>query len=222
MQNKSKGMNLLLTAAIMLTFGLAHHAQSTDIDQPTVLTSNVVEGEGDGKAETFYYTFTATKGDLKVTLDAKTDYYSVIMDAALTDEDGKELLKMSAVANDTGKREVMTKHFVRETKVILRVRLPKDEHVKLLTYRIKLEGAIKIDPPATPAEITTATPVAASPSAPDAAAATIPATATATASPTSAADASTGAQPATQSTLKEKAKAKAKEQAKKILTKIID
>ena len=149
---ETKPISLILLMIVSLTFISSTRAQSTDIDNPTILTSNVVTGEGDGKAETFYYAFTAVPGDLKVTVDAKTDNYSVIMDTALTDEDGKDLLTMSTVANDTGKRDVADKHFVREQKVILRVRLPKDDHLKLLTYRIKLDGAVKIEMPPVPVE----------------------------------------------------------------------
>ena len=129
---------MLLT--VSLTFISRTSAQSTDIDQPTVLTSNIIDGEGDGTAETFYYAFIATKGDVKNTLDAKTDNCSVIMDATLTDENGKELLKISAVAKDTGKRETGTKHFIRD-------------HLKLLTYKIKLDGSVKVETPPVPTEL---------------------------------------------------------------------
>ena len=210
-QLRNYNLIMLSLAACLFTGAQQAIAQSTDIDDPTPVTSNVIDGEGDGKAETFYYSFTATKGDLKVTLDAKTDYYSVTMDAALTDEDGKELLKISSIATDTGKREVMTKHFVRETKVILRIRLPKDDHLKLLTYKIKLEGAIKIDPPPVPTEITPGEQTVETPAPTDPGAVT--------ATPPAEASQAAG-QPASALTLKEKAKAKA--QAKKILSKIID
>lgn len=205
--------SLILMIVISLTFIEAASAQSTDIDNPTPVTSNVIEGEGDGKAETFYYSFTATKGDLKVTLDAKTDYYSVTMDAALTDEDGKELLKISDVATDTGQREVMTKHFVRETKVILRIRLPKDDHLKLLTYKIKLDGAIKIDPAPVPTESIPTPATVGAPATVDPVAPTTPPAAEPAAAPE---------QTVPKTTVKDKAKAKAKTQVKKVLGTILD
>lgn len=210
---------LILLMIVSLTFISVTRAQSTDIDNPTILTANVIDGEGDGKAETFYYTFTALKGDVKVTLDAKTDNYSVIMDAALTDEDGKELLMISAVANDTGKREVGTKHFVRPQKVILRVRLPKDNRLKLLTYRVKLDGAVKVEIPVVPVEAApvdpAAQPTAVSPTDPNA---VPPPTALVTdpaATPVTDPD-------APKTSIKEKAKAKAKKEAKKVINKVID
>jgi hypothetical protein len=132
------------------------HGQSTDIDNPTILTANMIEGEGDGKAETFYYWFTALKGDVKVTVDAKSDNYSVILDVVLLDEDGGQLLRIQNVATDVGKREVATKHFVRDQKVIVRVALPKDDHLKLLNYKIKLDGSVKVETPVVPVEATPA------------------------------------------------------------------
>ncbi|MGI8638889.1 MAG: hypothetical protein ACR2MG_02930 [Pyrinomonadaceae bacterium] len=215
-------LNLILTTILSLTFGLTARAQSTDIDSPTALTSNVIEGEGDGKAETFYYSFTATKGDVKVTLDAKTDYYSVIMDVSLTDEDGKELLKISAVATDTGKREVATKHFVRDTKVILRVRLPKAENLKLLTYKIKLDGAVKVE--TSPATVET-TPTAGQTNTTQTSEQPANSTAPTADSPTTTADSpatADGEKKKTNSKLKDKLKKKVKDATKKTVKDIVD
>lgn len=215
-------LNLILAAILSLTFGLTARAQSTDIDNPTVLTANVIEGEGDGKAETFYYSFTATKGDVKITLDAKTDYYSVIMDVSLTDEDGKELLRISDVATDTGKRETATKHFVRDTKVILRVRLPKDDHLKLLTYKIKLDGAVKVETP--PAAVETTPTVQQTAPTPTTEPTTNP-TAPTTDSPTTNANSPTatdGGKKKTNTKLKDKLKKKAKAAVKKTVKDIVD
>lgn len=189
-------------------------AQSTDVDNPTALTSNVIEGEGDGKAETFYYSFTAMKGDVKVTVDAKSDNYSVILDVALLDEDGGQLLRIQNVATDIGKREVATKHFVRDQKVIVRVALPNDDHLKLLNYKIKLDGSVKVETPVVPIEATpaqtTVTPV------------TDPATATpvATPNPSDPAQpqtptaAETPAKSSTQNKIKEKIKKEVKKAVK--------
>jgi hypothetical protein len=130
---------------LSLTFVSATQAQSTDMDSPTALTSNTIEGEGDGTAETVYYSFTATKGDVKVTVDAKTDDRSTPLRVTLLDEDGKELLPIYVVAKGTGGREVGKKRFVRETKVILKIAMQDDKDVKLLSYKIKLDGAVKVE-----------------------------------------------------------------------------
>src|SRR5215218_8120024 len=106
---KFYAIHLAVMAMLCLGSALAIHAQSTDIDSPTALTSNVIDGEGDGKAETFYYSFTANKGDVKVTVDAKTDYYSTPFRVTLMDEDGNELVPIYVVAKDTSQRQVATK-----------------------------------------------------------------------------------------------------------------
>jgi len=175
-------LSLVLLMIVSLTFVITTRAQSTDIDNPTILTANVIEGEGDGKAETFYYSFTAMKGDVKVTVDAKSDNYSVILDVSLLDEDGGQLLRIQNVATDVGKREVATKHFVRDQKVIVRVALPKDDHLKLLNYKIKLDGSVKVETPAIPVESAPVAPVEPAPVTP-VEAAPVPATEPVTADP---------------------------------------
>ncbi len=143
----SNALTLVLLVILSLTFIGAASAQSADQDNPTALTTNIIEGEGDGKAETVYYSFTATKGDVKVTVDAKTDDRSTPLRVTLMDEDGKELLPLYVVAKGTGQREVGTKRFVRETKVVVRIRMDDDPQVNLLTYKIKLDGAVQVEAP---------------------------------------------------------------------------
>lgn len=147
MKNNFYAINLIIPAILALILSAETRAQSNDIDNPTVLTANVVVGEGDGKAETVYYSFTAAKGDVKITVDAKTDDRSTPLRVALLDADGKELLPIYVVAKGAGAREVGTKRFVRDTKVILKIRMDDDKDVKLLTYKIKLDGAVKFEEP---------------------------------------------------------------------------
>jgi len=219
-----------------MAFAVTSRAQSTDMDAPTALTSNVITGEGDGKGESLYYSFTAAQGDVKLTLDANTDNYSTPVEVVLLSDDGKELLQVTAVAGDKLERAVGTKHFVREQKVILRISTREDKQVKLLTYKIRLEGSLKIqtpiiapatpaapDAPATPAMVpdtpvpasaaTDSAPANAPPDVTPPAAAAIPA---AGAAPEAAVPATPAKQPSTGSKVKEKVKAKAKDSAKKV------
>ena len=218
---KFNALHLFLLMILSMTFAGAARAQSTDMDTPTALTSNVIDGEGDGKAETSYYSFTANKGDVKVTVDAKTDYYSTPFRVTLMDEDGNELVPIYVVAKDTSQRQVATKHFVRDTKVIVRVSMEKDPHVKLLTYRIKLDGAVTVDTPVAvevaPAQ--TADPAAtATPADPSTATPADPSTATpAEATPSTPTDPS-----APKTSTKAKVKAKAKKEVKKVVDGILD
>jgi hypothetical protein len=231
-------LNLVAVVVWCLMTVMAAGAQSTDMDSPTALTSNVITGEGDGKGESLYYSFIATQGDVKLTLDAKTDNYSTRVEVVFLTEDGKELLQVTAVAGDKMERVVGTKHFVREQKVILRISTREDKQVKLLTYKIRLDGSVKIqaamiapatpaapDSPAapapaivpdTPAPASAATDPAPANVAPDVtapAAAAVPVT---DAPPAAAVPATPGKQPSTGAKVKEKVKAKAKESAKKV------
>ena len=177
------------------------------MDSPTVLTASVIEGEGDGKGETVFYSFTALKGDIKITVDGKTDKYSTPLRVFLMDEDGKELLPIYVVAKDSGAREVATKHFVREQKVIVKITTQDDAQVKLLTYKIKLDGAVKVETPPVATEATQAAGQGNATMVPEQ-----PASAGST-SPTA---------PAQDQKLKDKLKTKAKDAAKSTLKKIID
>jgi hypothetical protein len=139
-------LKLLAVLVVLLGVVCAVQAQSEDIDNPTPVSGNLISGEGDGKAQTVYYSFTATPGDVKVTVDAKTDGYSTPLVVSLLDDDGKELLQVYNVAVGAGHREVKTRRFVREQKVILKISLREDAQVKLITYKIKLDGAIQSAP----------------------------------------------------------------------------
>jgi hypothetical protein len=228
-------LNLFAVVLCCLTAAVSAGAQSTDMDTPTPLTSNVINGEGDGKGESLYYSFTATQGDLKLNLDAKTDNYSTPVEVVLLTEDGKELLQVTAVAGDKMERVVGTKHFVREQNVILRISTREDKQVKLLTYKVKLDGAIKIQAPviapatpATPAAVVPDTPASAAiDPAPAAVPADVPAPATtavptADPAPAAAAPANSAKQPSTGAKVKEKVKAKAKDSAKKVVDDLLD
>lgn len=158
MKNNKKfhALNLILTAILALMLGLTAQAQSTDIDNPTPLTSNVITGENDGRAETLYYSFTATKGDVKITFDGKITDYSDLIYIDLLNEDGsEELLEISARANNAGNRTVGTKRFLSGQKVILRISIDKDALRGGLTYKIKIEGAVKLDTSSASEETTT-------------------------------------------------------------------
>ncbi|MCA1623264.1 MAG: hypothetical protein LC768_04305 [Acidobacteria bacterium] len=205
-------LNLILLMILSLTFISATQAQSTDMDSPTALGSNVIEGEGDGKGETVYYSFTATKGDVKVTVDAKTDYYSTPLRVTLMDEDGNELLPIYVVAKGAGQREVKTKRFVRDTKVILKIATQDDKDVKLLTYKIKLDGAVKVEEPMM--SLTETTPTTSEQSNPNSSTEQTP-SADSSAAPTD--DKETK-----KMTLKDKIKKKVKKEAKKVVDNNLD
>ena len=137
---------VVIVLAILALANFSASAQSTDIDNPTAMTSTTIEGAGDGKGETVYYSFDAMKGDVKITVDAKTDYYSTPVQVTLLDENAKELLPIYVVAKGESQREVRTRYFVRDQKVIVRISTRDDSAVKLLNYKVRVEGSVIFTP----------------------------------------------------------------------------
>jgi len=137
---------VVIAFALLALANFSASAQSTDIDNPTAMTSTTIEGAGDGKGETVYYSFDAMKGDVKITVDAKTDYYSTPVQVTLLDENAKELLPIYVVAKGESQREVRTRYFVRDQKVIVRISTRDDSAVKLLNYKVRVEGSVIFTP----------------------------------------------------------------------------
>lgn len=139
-----RGLPIIFAATLLLVVASAASvsAQSSDPDSPTQMTSNVIEGEGDGKAAVYYYKFAAGPGDVKVTVDGKTDGYSSPLNVELLDEDSKPLESIYVVAVKEGKREVKKFRLIRQQRVIMKISMRDDRDIKLLTYKIKLEGEV--------------------------------------------------------------------------------
>jgi hypothetical protein len=137
-----KNSNLLKAftlMAICLGFTAALRAQTSSIDKPIKIEQNVIEAEGDGKAETLYYYIDVNKGTLKVVVDAKTDDRSTPLRVTLMDEDGKELLPIYVVATGSGKRETASRKLVKGMRVVIKIATQDDPQVNHLTYKIRLQ-----------------------------------------------------------------------------------
>ena len=134
-------------AALALSAAALASAQepSTDRRNPTPLASNTVEGKYDGEATVHYYRFVANKGEVKTTLSAKTQRYSVNVDVELLDENYRQLEKLWVTANEAGRTETNSHRFVRRQPVILKVSMPADKDIKHLKYEIELAGAVEFD-----------------------------------------------------------------------------
>jgi hypothetical protein len=148
------------SALLALVCAAAALAQepSTDRRNPTPLTSNTVEGEYDGEAAVHYYRFVAGKGDVKTTLTAKTQRYSVNVEVELLDENYRQLEKLWVTANESGRTQTNTHRFVRRQPVILKVSLPADNDIKHLKYEIELAGAVEFGDAAAAGSGATTTP----------------------------------------------------------------
>lgn len=153
-------MRILNASAIVLLFAFSAApavAQSGDPDNPATLPSNVIEGKvAPRKATVSYYRFTAGPGDLKVTADSSTDYYSLPFTIELLSaSDSDSIGKLSVTAGDTSKRVVQTFTLNDRRPVLLKIATPEDKTVEWLKYKLRLDGPVELAA-AVPAVPTTA------------------------------------------------------------------
>ena len=132
---------------VFVLFNAATFAQSTDIDNPTVVTQSVVQGKHPGNTEedvVYYYTFTAGPGVLKVTTDQKS--VGIIGNPnliwELTDGNFNAIESDDLYGVTTLDRKVKEIKLTKKQKVILRVEL--DEDVQY--FKFQFTGAVAFTP----------------------------------------------------------------------------
>jgi hypothetical protein len=120
-------------------------AASTNRDKPTWLTTNEIRGSGVGEDISYYYTFNAGPGVVKVTVDGKAKGGGQGPHIEISDLDAKELLDV--LINYPGQfeqRAVERFQLGRRQQVILRILLSS----RTTDYVVRLEGAIDLTPTA--------------------------------------------------------------------------
>lgn len=136
---------ILFVMATAVSFAQAQDTPSTDRDNPTPFTSNVVTGDGvDDKTE-YYYSFNAGPGEITITLDVKAEKGTAVSSVDLALFDAKSRKLMSTYANPdhgSSKRAVETVK-VRGTQTLL-LEVTVSQGVD--NFKIKLDGAVKTDP----------------------------------------------------------------------------
>lgn len=117
---------------------------STNIDKPTLLTSNEIRGNGVGEDISYYYTFNAGPGTVKVTVDGKNKPGGLTnaVGVEISDLDAKRLLYIHMGNTTIDKRKVERFQLGRRQQVIMRILL--DELT--LDYMVRLEGPIDFSP----------------------------------------------------------------------------
>jgi hypothetical protein len=117
---------------------------STNIDKPTLLTSNEIRGNGVGENISYYYTFNAGPGTVKVTVDGKNKPggFANAVGVEISDLDAKKLLFISIGNTTIDKRKVEPFQLGRRQQVIMRILLVKST----LDYMVRLEGPIDFSP----------------------------------------------------------------------------
>jgi len=117
---------------------------STNIDKPTLLTSNEILGNGVGEDISYYYTFNGGPGVVKVTVDGKnkSDVWANAIRVKISDLDAKELLSISMGNTTIDQRKVERFQLGRRQQVIMRILL----HKSTVDYMVRLEGPIDFSP----------------------------------------------------------------------------
>lgn len=136
-------MAILSVMAIFTSLAVAQDLPSTDRDNPTPFTSNVVTGDGVDEKTEYFYSFVGGPGEVNVSLDVKAEKGVAVssVDIALFDAKSKKL--MSTYANpDHGS----SKHAVETVKVKGTQTLLLEVTVSpgVDTFKIKVDGAVTI------------------------------------------------------------------------------
>jgi hypothetical protein len=136
---------LLMLLAIVCTAAAQVRAQagSTDRDNPTPLTSNVITGVGVNEKTEYFYSFAATPGDVKVLLEVSADKKAAVssVDIAVFDAEANSLL--STFANpDHGSSKHAAQTIALKTPQMLLLQVTVSPGVN--TFKISLSGSINL------------------------------------------------------------------------------
>lgn len=116
-------------------------AQSPDSKNPTPLTANFVEGNDEPRGQSHYYSFYAGPGDVTVSIDGVTDYYSANINVVLRDEAARELSNLPLSAYSDQSRKVAKVHLARKTHITMQLMFAVNVGVHL-KYKVSLDGPI--------------------------------------------------------------------------------
>jgi outer membrane protein OmpA-like peptidoglycan-associated protein len=141
----------LIAAGAASAAGTVAGAGSTDIDAPTVLQTNRLQGEAPGKAVSYYYAFNAGPGTLTLTADGSNQAAAVAeaLHVALLTRRSERLCELALGNAPRDKRVVVACDLDKRQPVILRVDLAAES----LAWRVRFEGPHDFEPFTPPAEI---------------------------------------------------------------------
>jgi len=146
---KSEGKRIDLTQKITgqdgTPIGLVptKDSPSTNIDEPQWLSTNEIRGEGVGEQVSYYYSFMAEPGTVKVIADGKNEWGGVsnALAVVLMDMDANELLEVGLGNTTIDKRVVKRVKITQPQQIIMRVLLDK----LTIDYMVRIEGAANFE-----------------------------------------------------------------------------
>jgi len=126
----------------------ANGSPSTDIDNPTWLSSNAIRGEGVGEHISYYYTFMADPGTVTVIADGKNKSggSTNALGVVLMDLEANELLEVRLGNTRVDKRVVERVKITRPQQILMRILVNK----RTIDYKVRVEGAVNLGAAQTP------------------------------------------------------------------------
>ncbi len=122
---------------------VAAGAQSTDSAAPSPVTSNVINGKGNGATVDYYYQVTAGPGELGVAFKARTVAYAETVVAEVLDGQNK-LLRLDLSADSDGPQNAGIVQLSSQRALVIHVSLKP----RISTFQVKLTGPIQLGPAA--------------------------------------------------------------------------
>lgn len=127
---------------VLVLFNAAAFAQSTNPDNPTVLTKGEVQWKlsGKGKTVVYYYTFTAGPGVLKITTDQTSVGITGMQNLSweLTDANFNAIKSEDLYGVTTSERKVTEVKLTKKQKVIFKVTVTED----VQNFKFQFAGAV--------------------------------------------------------------------------------
>jgi hypothetical protein len=141
---------LILVGALLITIASVDSAtaQSTDRKNPTRLTSNEVSGLiGGNLGDSYYYTFIAGPGRIRLTLTIEGGKGMLTYNAIEIEVFNEKVRKIASasVTSISGRsaQRTLPVNFSRRERVLLRINVPEGNQVSA-KYRLRLSGAIEL------------------------------------------------------------------------------
>lgn len=115
-------------------------SQSTDPDHPTSLTDKQLSVTAADELQSYYFTFMATGGEIKLTGDGQGN--SSQFEVEVLDEDFKTIHSYNFFAKTPSNRTINRTIIEQSQKIILKIITPKDSNA---SFKLRIEGAVSFE-----------------------------------------------------------------------------
>jgi hypothetical protein len=117
--------------------------QEEPTGRPTALKSNLINGDVEASGQSYLYTFSAGPGDVKLSVNGATDYYSSEVHVTVSDEKERQIADFTLLANEAGAKKTADIQLAHRQMLKMAVNLGTKIGVRL-KYIITLSGAVSL------------------------------------------------------------------------------